>query len=89
MSAVDAIDVARAALDRAAARVADLERIVQDFDAELAGCDDEKECARIACRRMDVALELAADEASLRGIVGSLALIAREERAPQPLRRAA
>jgi hypothetical protein len=89
MSVIDSLEVVRQALERAAARIIERERIVQDFDAELAACDDADECAGIALRRMNVALELAADESTLRGVAGGLALIARDEKPPQALRRVA
>lgn len=86
MSVVDTLALVEAALGRASGRVTELERVVQDFDAELAGCDNADECARIALRRMDVALELASADSTLRGVAGGLALIARDEK---PIARAA
>jgi hypothetical protein len=85
VSVLDTLEVVETALARATAKVGELARRVQDFDAELADCDDADECARIAFRRMDVALELAAADTTLRGIAGGLALIARDEKPPVQL----
>lgn len=89
MSALaDQVARIRATLDAVEARGVELERQVQDLDAEMAACDVADECARIAFRRQGYAFELADLVNLLRGTEGGLALAARHEREPV-LRRAA
>lgn len=82
MSVSDTIAMVQTALDAAGLRVAELERALQDFDAELAGCDDERECGMIALRRMDAAFELGDDDRTLRSVAAQLGLLARAEKPP-------
>jgi hypothetical protein len=88
VSAVDAITELREAAGFVEARMGVMERNLQDLDAELAGCDDAKECAAIAARRMSVAFELHDVATLVRGALASLTLAAGEERQPG-LRRVA